>query len=296
MRAVGKATPGGSAAPASSIAAAGRSDRRVVPWWGVASAVAAPLLLVAGWNLAAALQPRSFNPVADTVSALAAVGAADRWVMTLAFALAGACEVVTGLALRLAAAPGRLMLMAGGLAGVLVAANPQHAGGSLTHAAWAGVGFAALVTWPGGAWRRGPSVPWGLRPAVSAVAAGLMLGLLAWFLAELVAGGGQTGLAERVMGVTQAGWPLVVIVSCRLRQPGAGTSAAGPSAPALGGAEQAAERACRCLSGLLGRPLADRGGQRLGRLAVGGTLVAACSAWPASSPVPRTRTRAVPPP
>jgi hypothetical protein len=107
---------------------------RRVPRWGVVSAAAAPLLLVAGWNLAAALQPRSFNPVAGTVSALAAVGAADRWVMTLAFAAAGACEVVTGLALRPTAAPGRLILIAGGLAGVLVAVNPDHAGGSLTHA------------------------------------------------------------------------------------------------------------------------------------------------------------------
>jgi hypothetical protein len=38
--------------------------------------------------------------------------------MSLAFAAAGACEVITGLALRPAAAPGRLILMAGGLAGV----------------------------------------------------------------------------------------------------------------------------------------------------------------------------------
>ena len=106
--------------------------------------------------------------------------------------------------------------MAGGLAGLLVAANPEHVGGAPVHAFWAAAGFAALVAWPGGAWRRGPSVPWGLRPAVSAVAAGLMLGLLTWFGAELVAGGGQIGLAERVMGVAQAGWPLVVVLSCRL--------------------------------------------------------------------------------
>jgi len=196
----------------------------------VVSAAAAPLLLVAGWNLAAALQPRSFNPVAGTVSALAAVGAADRWVMTLAFAAAGACEVVTGLALRPAAVPGRLILIAGGLAGVLVAVNPDHAGGSLTHACWAGAGFAALVTWPAAAWRRGPSVPWGLRPAVSAAAAVILLCLLAWFLVELIAEGGQVGLAERVMGVAQAAWPLVVVLSCRLRQPGARTPSAGTGA------------------------------------------------------------------
>jgi hypothetical protein len=225
MRMVSEATPGGRAAPAP--LPAGGNDSPGVPWWGVVSALAAPLLLVTGWTIAATLQPRPFNAVAGTVSALAALGAADRWVMTLAFAAAGACEVVTGLALRPAAAPGRLILMAGGVAGVLVAANPEHAGGSLAHAWWAGVGFAALVTWPGGAWRRGLSVPWGLRPTVSAVVTGIMIGLLAWFLAELVTRGGQAGLAERIMGVVQAGWPLAVVLSCRLGWPGAWTVAAG---------------------------------------------------------------------
>jgi hypothetical protein len=108
--------------------------------------------------------------------------------------------------------------MAGGIAGVLVAANPQNPGGSLAHAVWAVVGLSALAAWPAGAWRRGPSVPWGLRPAVSAGAAAVLLGLLAWFGAELAARGGQVDLADRVMGLAQAGWPLVVVLSCRLRQ------------------------------------------------------------------------------
>jgi hypothetical protein len=221
MRMVSRTAPGGTVAPVPPTAAG--PDGPGVPWWGVVSASMAPLLLVAGWTVAAVLQPYPFNAMGGTVSALAAVGAADRWVMALAFAVAGACEVATALALRPAGTPGRLILMAGGLAGVLVAANPEHAGGSLAHACWAGAGFAALVTWPAGAWRRGPRVPWGLRPAVSAVAAGIMTGLLAWFLAELVVRGGQVGLAERVMGVVQAGWPLAVVLSCRPRRPGART-------------------------------------------------------------------------
>jgi hypothetical protein len=132
MRTVSSAAPGDTAAPVPLTA--GGHDGPGVPWLGVVSALAAPLLLVAGWTIAATLQPRPFNTVAGTVSALAAVGAADRWVMTLAFSAAGACEVVTGLALRPAGTPGRLILMAGGLAGALVAANPEHAGGSLAHA------------------------------------------------------------------------------------------------------------------------------------------------------------------
>jgi len=177
---------------------------RGVPWWGVVSSAAAPVLLVAGWTIAARLQPRSFNAVTGTVSALAAVGAAERWVMTLAFAVVGACEVVTGLALRPASSPGRLILMAGGVVGMLVAASPQHAGGSRAHAVWAVAGFAALVAWPAGAWRRGRWVPWGLRPTVCAAASAVLLCLLAWFGVELAAGGGHVGLAERVLGVAQA--------------------------------------------------------------------------------------------
>ena len=88
-----------------------------VPWWGVVSAVVAPVLLISSWTFAAGLQRGTYNAVADTVSALAAEGAADRWVMTLAFLVAGIFEVVTGLSLRPTAAAGRLILVAGGFAG-----------------------------------------------------------------------------------------------------------------------------------------------------------------------------------
>jgi hypothetical membrane protein len=120
----------------------------------------APVLLVGGWTVAAGLQPGSFNAVADTISSLAAEGAADRWVMTLALAGVGACHVVTGLALRPAAAPGRLILVTGGVATVLVAAFPERAGdgGSLPHTLWAAVGFVALAAWPLAA-RKGGGTP-----------------------------------------------------------------------------------------------------------------------------------------
>jgi hypothetical membrane protein len=194
------------------------NDGPGVPWWGLVSALAAPLLLAAGSTIAAILQPRPVNAVASTVSDLSGLGATDRWVMTLAFAAAGACEIVTALALRLAATPGRLLLMAAGVGGMLVAANPEHAGGSLAHAYSAGINFTALVSWPLGAWRRGLSVPWGLRPAVAAVAVGIMTCLFAVFLAEEVTRGGQIGLAERIMGIVQVGWPFAVVLSCRLHR------------------------------------------------------------------------------
>jgi hypothetical protein len=63
---------------------------------GVVSSAAAPVLMVNGW----VLQPHSFDPGTRTVSALPRRGAADGWVRTLTFVVVGACDFVTGLALR----------------------------------------------------------------------------------------------------------------------------------------------------------------------------------------------------
>ncbi len=188
---------------------------RDVPWWGVASAVATPVVLVSGWTVAASLQPH-FNAVRDTVSSLAAPGATDRWVMTVTFIVAGVCYLVTGFALRPAAPAGRLILIAGAAGGMLVAANPVHAGDPypVAHILWSSVGLAGLTAWPAGAWRRGPATPWALRPAAAAAIVAVLFALLAWFAAELVTAGGQVGLAERVMGVAEALWPLTVVFSC----------------------------------------------------------------------------------
>src|SRR5499427_298925 len=176
--------------------------------------------MVAGWTVAAGLQPRPVNAIAEPVSVLAAVGAVDRWVMSLTFVLVGACVFVTGLALRPASAPGRLALMAGAVAGMLVAANPEYPGTRfpVAHMICAAAGCAGVVAWPAGAWRRGPSVPWGLRPAVSAGAVAVLMALVAWFGTELITGGGLAGLAERIFGSAQALWPLAVVVSCRHSQ------------------------------------------------------------------------------
>jgi hypothetical protein len=195
---------------------------RDVPWWGVVSAAAAPVLLIGGWTVAAGLQPGSFNAVVGTISALAARGATDRWVMTLALAGTGTCYVLTGLALRPAAWPGRLILMAGGAATVLVAANPQPGGGgsSPAHTFWAAAGFIALAAWPPAAGRREPAAPAALRPIGSACAAGVLAGLLLWFGAELITAGRQVGLAERVLAGAQAAWPLILVLACRRRRTG----------------------------------------------------------------------------
>jgi hypothetical protein len=194
---------------------------REVPWWGGLSSAAAPVLLVGGWTVAAALQPGSYDQVTETISALAARGATDRWVMTAAFLGVGACHAVTGLALRPAATPGRLLLMTAGLATVAVAVNPVTAAGghgSLPHTLAAAAAFGSLAAWPVFGLRRGPAGPWALRPAAGAVASATLFGLLTWFYIELATGGGQLGLAERAAAGTQSLWPLAVVLACGRRQ------------------------------------------------------------------------------
>jgi hypothetical protein len=93
-------------------------------------------------------------------------------------------------------------------------------GGSMRHMSVAAAGLVALAAWPAAARRRGPSVPWGLRPAVSVGASAVLLAVLLWFGAELLTSGGQAGLAERLLGGLQTLWPVLVILSCRLSRPG----------------------------------------------------------------------------
>ena len=136
--------------------------------------------------------------------------------MTLAFALAGACEVVTGLALRPARAAGRAILIAGGVAGVLVASYPVRMGGGAPpgHILWAVTGLTALAVWPLAAARHGKDVPWLLRPEAALAATVLLVAMLALFGIELAVSAGQAGLAERVLGEAQSGWPFAVAMSC----------------------------------------------------------------------------------
>jgi len=168
---------------------------------------------VGGWTLSDALQPPGYDPIRDTISALAAVGATDRWVMTSALAGLGVCHVVTALGLRPARLGGRVVFGIGGVATVMVAAFPQPAhGNSLSHTVAATVAFVALGAWPALAARRRRSAPL-LSRSASWAASGVLLGLVAWFAAELH--GGQRGLAERAAAGAQALWPLAVVLTTR---------------------------------------------------------------------------------
>jgi hypothetical protein len=184
-----------------------------IPPWTVASAAAAPVLLVGGWTLAESRQPPNYDPVRDTMCALAAHGATDRWIMTSALAGLGASYLITAAGLAPAKAAGRGVLAAGGVGTILVAAFPQPVeGNSVAHTVAATVSFVALGAWPAFAAGRRPGAVL-LTPIASALATVGMLGLVGWFALELH--GGQRGLAERLAAAAEALWPLAVVVTTR---------------------------------------------------------------------------------
>ena len=170
------------------------------------------LALVGGWTWAAAVQPGGFDARAESISALAASGTPHRWIMTTALVLTGLAHLVTAWALVPARRPGRVLLAAGGVATLAVAAFPlpSRTDSSAAHTAVATLSFALLAVWP---WFAGAAPagrwPWsggwpGRRPGCSRVAvASLGIGL----------GGTGFGVHERVVAFLTVAWPLVTAVS-----------------------------------------------------------------------------------
>ncbi|CAL9619661.1 hypothetical protein SUDANB96_05847 [Streptomyces sp. enrichment culture] len=183
----------------------------------------APVVLVAGWTTAAVLEGPSYDAARQTISVLAAHGAAGFWVMTGALLALGVCHLGTAWALRPAATAGRVALAAGGVAAFAVVLVPApSSGGALRHGAVAATGFVVLALWPVLA-AAGPAAPWGLRPAPCLAATAVMgLGAL-WFLVETNRHGAP-GLAERAVTCVQSLWPFVVVVSCLYHQRTNGTT------------------------------------------------------------------------
>jgi len=185
---------------------------RPVAWWAIVSSVLAPVALIGGWSLAASRQPAGYSPVRDTISALAARGAADRWIMTVALAVLGCCHLVTAAGLRPARPAGRIVLALGGLATLGVAAFPLPVHGTSTaHAAAAFIAFGCLSTWPAPA--SVPDAGPALTPTVSRLATVTLLALLVLF--GLTLDSSVEGFTERVLAGAQALWPAVVALAAR---------------------------------------------------------------------------------
>ncbi len=188
------------------------SPRPAVRGWAVASSILAPVAMIGGWQLAATRQPATYHAVRDTISALAGLGARDRWLMTLGFVVLGCCHLVTAAGLTVARPAGRALLGIGGVAVLLVAAFPVPVQGpSTAHSVVAGIAFVALSVWSLAAYPAGGPVG-ALRLPVLLVVTVVLLGLLLVFVLELL-GGQRIGLAERLLAGAQALWPAVLAVS-----------------------------------------------------------------------------------
>jgi len=171
------------------------------------SALLAPIAVVGGWTWAAALQPSGYSSTRDTISALAARSATDRWVMTGALVILGVCHLTTALGLVEARRIGRTLLATGGLATLAVAAWPQPSGG---HVPAATLGFILLALWPvlsGVPSRR-----------IASTATIVLVTLLGWLAAE-IHDGSVVGLSERIVVAAQALWPLAAVLAVAISRP-----------------------------------------------------------------------------
>jgi hypothetical membrane protein len=166
--------------------------------WVTVSSSAAPVFLIGGWSVAASRQPSDYDQLRDTISALAARGASDRWIMTAALASLGLCHIATASGLTEAGLAARLLLSLGGAATVAVAVLPQPNAG---HVPAATVGFVALALWPALSHSPAHLVRLGMTAT--------LLVLLGWLAVELH--GEWIGLSERVLAGSEALCPLAVV-------------------------------------------------------------------------------------
>ena len=205
------------------------SRARRPPWWALVSAIAAPVVVVGAWTVAAAVQPAGYDAVHDTISALARHGAAHRLIMTAGLALLGVAHLVTAAGLRALTPISRTVLGTAGLAtlGVAAFAQPDR-GSSAPHIALATVGFVLLALWPAStALRRSDRQPFGCAYAGGRSGGDGGVRRPAGLVRADTARRARR-VAERLVVVQQALWPLVVVLALRLdgsasdREPHAG--------------------------------------------------------------------------
>jgi len=187
----------------------------LVPGWTVVSAALSPVLATAGWLVADAVQPASYSPVRKTISVLAGHAGTDRWIMTGALFLVGACQLVTALGLTGVGVPARVLLAIAGLSSIGIAASPEPATGSTPqHLAWTSLGAVVIAVWPAFVARRASPRPLILTSYGRAVVTAVFIALLGWLAIE-TQGGRDLGLAERLFLSIETCWPFIVAVALR---------------------------------------------------------------------------------
>jgi len=179
------------------------------------ASVGAAAALIGGWLLAQSLVPNDFNPIRESISALAARGMPHRWAMTSALVVAGALHIATAWSLTGMRKNGRIALAGAGLMTILLAAVPLPARGanSITHTLIAILAFVLLACWP---WLGARPQSQGLLSSrVATWATIVMLGLVASM--ALTLGSPVFGLHERVVTTALVSWPLLTAITAWVR-------------------------------------------------------------------------------
>jgi hypothetical membrane protein len=183
--------------------------------WAVVSTALAPVAMISAWLVAETLQPPSYSPLGSSISGLAALGATDRWIVTGALFVVGACYFVTAACLPGLRRSARIVLVIAGVSSIGIAVSPQPVHGTNPqHLVWTALGAVAIAVWPAFTASRAPSQPLILRPVRVAAVTVVSLALLTWLIAE-TQGGSALGLAERLVTGLQMTWPFVVILALR---------------------------------------------------------------------------------
>ena len=188
---------------------------RLAPRWAVVSAALAPVILLATAGLARVVRTRSYDPMTQSLSTLAAHGRGG-WIMTVGFAISATCEIVTAIGLRILRPIARVALAPAGCAGLAVAALPDRLGTATPHIAAVGVAATLMAIWPmltvslEHEAARSRHVRWAVSVSVVIVL------LVAWLYFDFVRGV-RLGLSERMTVCAEQLWPLVVVLSVRHR-------------------------------------------------------------------------------
>lgn len=192
----------------------------LIGFWAVIAATLGPVQNVLGWTISGLLW-EGYDPIAKTISDLAADDSPVKWVQTSFFILGSSLTLIAAISARALAMPGRVALFLAGLAsfGFTIFATPSQDSYSDLHRIFASMAFFLFSVWPLLAIRRGQQYHWSLRP-VGAISATLVMGLTTlWFLLTwLEPGEPLVGLSERVIAAMQVLWLSFVIWAQYLHQ------------------------------------------------------------------------------
>lgn len=183
----------------------------------VGCAVLTPVLVIVGSLVAGARQPPDYDPVRQTLSGLASLGATDRWIMTGTLVVSGLAYVLIAAVLTGVSPAARIVLGIAGATVALAGMFPQPEGGSSAwHMGSAAVAWIAFTLWPLIVCPRPPE-PGLLSRRTSWLVTSTLLVLMAVFFFELQTDGSYLGLVERVLVVAQTLWPAAVVLAFRAR-------------------------------------------------------------------------------